>query len=233
MTDERVRELNLMWSCVNLDRPVAELNELEPIESWDGAALEECPKDYRSCVEDTSIYTNCSVDPRLSCSCALDCPKYGKCCLDWELPLNETQLKKTKYSSDGFSCVPYVYGQTMSFLEARSQCARSWGHGEGPNGEAAKIRRACESPSKGSYFEHVLVTHQPSSITYRNVYCASCNYRSNMSELLVWDYEARCWNVSENLKNILRRTSAGCTSYSAYSNDLRVGISFCYPQMIR
>ncbi|CAN7995545.1 unnamed protein product [Ixodes hexagonus] len=97
-----------------------------------------------------------------TCSNATNCAIYQDCCYDVQPNVTRTQAKK-------LSCVSVFFDDwTVQDIHVVTGCNRTW-----PDDE---VKEACENTTThNETFHHILVTGA-SGVTYRNGFCALCNY---------------------------------------------------------
>lgn len=126
----------------------------------------QCPSDLECCVDGSF---SCFDWAYLTCSCNDDCDVYGDCCWTCE---GRSVAKNAESESSSWKCVNLQFGgSAVKSVYLQSKCSESWPLKD-------DVRLYCESGySKGNdAFFGIPVTSNLTLITYRNGFCALCNY---------------------------------------------------------
>ncbi len=121
------------------------------------------------------------------CSCdSNSCHIYGNCCLDVE-------LNKTSLSVSNYSCISiYTYQKLLSF-RAISKCSKLWSaeNNKYDNRNSRQIKYECEEANHSRDFMLTIpLTNNSTKTTYKNVYCAICNFDIENAE--AWKANTYC-----------------------------------------
>ncbi|XP_064474816.1 uncharacterized protein LOC135388885 [Ornithodoros turicata] len=136
-----------------------------------------CPANLHGCSNDTGTYPDCNTDYYLTCSCSEDCFSYGDCC--WDV----RSEARGKLRDSRFSCMKLdTFVPMRAYVVAH--CSPDW-----PTTRDDAVRAGCEGkPPTDDVFFQIPATNPSTGITYRNGFCALCNY----------DIEnCTFWNTSE------------------------------------
>ncbi|CAN8011879.1 unnamed protein product [Ixodes pacificus] len=124
-------------------------------------SLFQCPGDLNGCGDRTLLTCQQATYVR-TCSCASNCRVYRDCC--WE-----TGIDKAEADFPESCCVVVdLYKSVRKFLYMVTGCLPSW-----PNDD---VREACEKPGHFNETFYQIPVTSSSDITYKNGYCALCNY---------------------------------------------------------
>ncbi|KAM7286032.1 G-protein coupled receptor Mth2 [Ixodes scapularis] len=124
-------------------------------------SLFQCPGDLNGCGDRTLLTCQQATYVR-TCSCASNCRVYRDCC--WE-----TGIDKAEADFPESCCVVVdLYESVRKFLYMVTGCLPSW-----PNDD---VREACEKPGHFNETFYQIPVTSSSDITYKNGYCALCNY---------------------------------------------------------
>lgn len=134
-----------------------------------------CPADIDCCSDGT---LSCYNWKYLTCSCSDDCEEYGDCCWHCEDKVADAALvpPNPKWVCTSVS----LEGSVTKHVFFASRCNALWPLQD-------DVREQCEdvnySPSEVYY--SLPVTSNQSLVTYRNAFCAFCNY--DLDEVTFWD----------------------------------------------
>lgn len=132
--------------------------DYKDIEAGSFEALLRCPKELNGC---SPNITACSKDRYVvTCSCEPNCETYGDCC--WEAGPSLARPSSA-------SCVRLnVEGKYEKDLYMVNGCNPSWPYDEARDG--------CEQANLYNETFYVLPVTSLRNVTYRNAFCALCNY---------------------------------------------------------
>lgn len=114
-----------------------------------------------------------------NCECDSWCHSFGDCCVD----APSTTVRTGVYKIEGITCVP---SDDNNGAYAIGKCKSSW------NGSNV-VRRKCQDED-GDFNDPLMSlpsTDSYTNVTYRNHYCAECNYGS-LDRLSPWDLRLTC-----------------------------------------
>ena len=117
-----------------------------------------------------------------NCACDQECAVYADCCID------SSYVSKIPFlRQDSYVCVPFDNFRGYFMI---SQC---------PEEEtSAKLREQCEKETfESDPLANMPVTDPKTRITYRNIYCATCN--SDLKDKTFWNPKLSCPNLKQNL----------------------------------
>lgn len=129
-------------------------------------AVMKCPSDIECCSDGSFA---CFDWEYLVCSCGDDCEVYGDCC--WSCA-NKGVGSSSGPVKSSWQCVPLALaGSVAKSVQLVSGCSDTW-----PSDD--EVRSKCErvDASKSAMFFGIPVTSNESLVTYRNGFCALCNY---------------------------------------------------------
>ncbi|CAN8005571.1 unnamed protein product [Ixodes hexagonus] len=129
-------------------------------------AVMQCPSDIECC-SDGSF--SCFDWAYLTCSCSDDCEVYGDCCWNCTNKVVDLSFYPVKSS---WQCIRLALAGGLSkSVQLVSGCSETW-----PSDD--EVRSKCErvDASKSGIFFGIPVTSNSSLVTYRNGFCALCNY---------------------------------------------------------
>ncbi|XP_029828637.2 uncharacterized protein LOC8043295 [Ixodes scapularis] len=124
-------------------------------------SLFQCPGDLNGCGDRTLLTCQQATYMR-TCSCASNCRVYRDCC--WETGIDDSEAD----FPESRCVVVDLYESVRRFLYMVTGCLPSW-----PNDD---VREACEKPGQFNETFYQIPVTSPSDITYKNGYCALCNY---------------------------------------------------------
>ncbi|KAG0410761.1 hypothetical protein HPB47_012110 [Ixodes persulcatus] len=138
-------------------------------------AVMQCPSDIECC-SDGSF--SCFDWAYLTCSCSDNCEDYGDCC--WNCTNKVIDLGSAP-SKSPWQCISLALaGGVTKSVQLVSGCSDTW-----PSDD--EVRSKCErvDASMSTIYFGIPVTSNSSRVTYRNGFCALCNY--DVGSVTFWD----------------------------------------------
>ena len=154
-----------------------------------------------------------------NCFCDNLCEMYGDCCVDAPI----YQMSHQSQNHLNFDCVSLKqYGD----IYMRHQCRTEW---DVTNKHDALIKDFCENlDAKSDPFGTTPVTNNVSGVTYRNYYCAICNFDASLGTLQFWRPRLECPTLNSHVhryKNISKEFVSSHLRFSKARNVWGIDIS--------
>ncbi|XP_037563228.1 uncharacterized protein LOC119442423 [Dermacentor silvarum] len=139
-------------------------------------SITNCPGEIDCCDDGTFSCYNWTY---LTCSCREDCEEFGDCC--WSCENKSVDVDRASLNTSKWTCTSLALeGGVTKHVFLASRCNSLW-----PLQDDVRDRCEDASFSPGDMFFRIPVTSRRSMVTYRNTFCAFCNY--DLDEVIFWE----------------------------------------------